>query len=57
MDKQIKCKACQCDKFYIRTSGPHIGIYCKVCGKWNKWVSDSELNHLKQLGVIDNMIF
>lgn len=57
MDKQIKCKACQCDKFYIRTNGPHIGIYCKVCGKWNKWVSDSELNHLKQLGVIDNMIF
>lgn len=31
----------------IKLQGPHIGLYCKTCGKWQKWISSKEA---KQLG-------
>lgn len=28
----------------IRTKGPHIGAYCKQCGKWLKWIAINEVD-------------
>lgn len=28
----------------IRLKGPHIGAYCKQCGKWLKWISINEVD-------------
>ena len=27
----------------IQPKGPHIGAYCKQCGKWLKWISIEEV--------------
>ena len=37
-----KCKYCENKSFYTRESGPHIGLYCSVCGKWQKWLKQKE---------------
>ena len=28
----------------IRLKGPHIGAYCKQCGKWLKWITINEVD-------------
>lgn len=28
----------------IRLKGPHIGAYCKQCGKWLKWIVINEVD-------------
>ena len=28
----------------IRLKGPHIGAYCKQCGKWLKWITIDEVD-------------
>lgn len=28
----------------IRLKGPHIGAYCKQCGKWLKWIAIDEVD-------------
>lgn len=28
----------------IRLKGPHIGVYCKQCGKWLKWISINDVD-------------
>lgn len=28
----------------IRLKGPHIGVYCKQCGKWLKWITIDEVD-------------
>ena len=28
----------------IRLKGPHIGAYCKQCGKWLKWIAINEVD-------------
>ena len=28
----------------IRLKGPHIGVYCKQCGKWLKWIAIKEVD-------------
>lgn len=28
----------------IRLKGPHVGAYCKQCGKWLKWITIDEVD-------------
>lgn len=28
----------------IRLVGPHIGVYCKQCNKWLKWINIKEID-------------
>lgn len=35
------CK-CGSDRMFVKSSGNHIGLYCKECGKWIKWLSKDE---------------
>lgn len=38
-----KCVHCGNEEdFVISRKGPHIGLYCKKCGKWIKWIKKSE---------------
>ncbi len=33
----MKCKYCGCEEFDRVPKGPHLGVYCKSCGKWQMW--------------------
>lgn len=38
-----KCSKCNnADDFVITRKGPHIGLYCKKCGAWIKWIKKNE---------------
>lgn len=28
----------------IRLKGPHVGAYCKQCGKWLKWITIDDVD-------------
>ena len=45
-----KCKCGNTTKFFTETKGSNIGLYCKECGKWIKWLNKDEdrLFNLKQ---------
>jgi hypothetical protein len=32
-----ECKYCGCTELERIPKPPHIGVYCKACGKWQKW--------------------
>jgi len=32
-----ECKYCGCTELERIPKPPHIGVYCKSCGKWQKW--------------------
>lgn len=34
----IVCRHCNCEEMQERTSGVHIGLYCRNCGRWQKWI-------------------
>ena len=40
----ICCKLHQDVGTLIRLKGPHIGAYCKQCGKWLKWITIDEVD-------------
>ena len=46
----FKCKCGNTTKFFTETKGSNIGLYCKECGKWIKWLNKDEdrLFNLKQ---------
>jgi hypothetical protein len=35
----MPCSKCNSTQTEQRKQGPHIGEYCKDCGKWLRWVS------------------
>ena len=38
-----KCVHCGNEEdFVISRKGPHLGLYCKKCGKWIKWIKKNE---------------
>ena len=42
-----KCKYCNSSRFTTRRKGPHIGLYCAACGKWQRWLKQTAItgNH------------
>ena len=38
----LHCDDCLQDDAVVKTKGPHLGAYCKFCGKWLKWLSKAE---------------
>ena len=43
------CSHCGSTDIYTKPKTPHIGLYCRACGKWIKW--------LPQEKTIDTMPF
>lgn len=54
----ISCKKCgymDVDDVYIFAKGKtHVGLYCKNCKTWIKWLGKKELEKLRRLGVTEN---
>lgn len=38
----MKCKYCESQEFDRVSKGPHVGVYCKSCGKWQMWEKHSD---------------
>ena len=36
------CSRCNSYTYEIRYKKPHVGLYCKCCGKYVKWLSKDE---------------
>lgn len=43
-----KCKCGNTMKFFTETKGNNIGLYCKECGKWIKWLDKNEVRAFEQ---------
>lgn len=50
MIQNDSCKYCKCTNMVLKECGPHYGLYCKKCGKWQQWVKKSDLNDAFQHG-------
>lgn len=44
------CKSCGSFLYEIRYKEPHVGLYCKSCNKWIKWLSKAER---KKYGIVN----
>ena len=42
----FKCK-CGSESFFIQSKGSQIGLYCSVCGKWQKWLTKNEVRQFE----------
>ena len=40
MDRQCKCGSFD---FFIQKQGSNTGLYCSICGKWQKWLNKDEV--------------
>lgn len=40
-EPEHRCK-CGSSGMFTEQNGPHIGLYCKKCGKWQKWLNNQE---------------
>lgn len=40
MDRQCKCGSFD---FFIQKQGNNTGLYCSMCGKWQKWLNKDEV--------------
>lgn len=40
MEKQCKCGSLD---FFIKKQGNNTGLYCSMCGKWQKWMNKDEI--------------
>lgn len=36
-----RCPHCDSPDLFTRPKSPHLGLYCRDCGKWIKWVSQN----------------
>lgn len=50
MDKP-KCKYCGSENMFTKESGPHIGLYCKTCGKYQKWINRGQIILYRNMGI------
>lgn len=46
--RKYQCTKCSGTKFFTKKSGNAIGLYCKECGKWIKWLNKKELMLFEQ---------
>lgn len=37
------CRKCNSSQFYIEESRNNVGLYCKKCGAWQKWLNKDEV--------------
>lgn len=37
-EKEESCKNCGSKQFYNKPVKMHLGLYCKDCNKWQRWV-------------------
>ena len=37
-----KCPECECEEFKEEVKGTHLGLYCKACNRWIKWVKQNK---------------
>lgn len=52
------CRYCgNTTNFVLKQNGPHVGLYCGVCGKWLKWIKQSKTanNEPVQLDMFDEI--
>lgn len=42
-EKEMKCKKCGHEHFYLKEEGMHIGAYCENCEAWITWISKKDL--------------
>lgn len=42
----FKCK-CGSESFFIQSKGSQIGLYCSICGKWQKWLTKNEVRQFE----------
>jgi len=47
----MDCKYCGSSGYYLKSKGTHVGLYCRDCHKWLKWVGKKELSIYKKSGV------
>lgn len=47
------CKNCGSFLYEVRYRSPHVGLYCKCCGKWIKWLSKKERNRYVDITLSD----
>jgi hypothetical protein len=33
------CKRCASDNLYVKQQSVHLGLFCRECGLWQKWLS------------------
>ena len=54
----MDCKHCgntDVHSFVLKHKGSQIGLYCKNCGRWIKWVGKTELRAVKASGVVEEV--
>lgn len=51
----LTCNKCQTNNLFVEIEGNRRGLYCKECGKWQKWITKEELRvaNVEGLQVID----
>lgn len=37
-----RCKYCGSDNLYEQPRPPHLGLYCKDCGSFQKWIKQTQ---------------
>ena len=42
---EYKC-SCESTEFFVKKKGTQYGLYCKKCGKWQKWLGKNERNFI-----------
>jgi hypothetical protein len=42
MAKIFVCRKCGSIDLFIKENGPQVGLYCKDCGAWQKWIGKDE---------------
>lgn len=54
----MKCKYCGCEEYYCKKVGPHIGAYCKECGKWIKWLPQHKYKQIddNHIEIVDDYL-
>lgn len=40
----LKCSNCGSDIMFTQIKGNNTGLYCRNCGKWQKWLNKNEKN-------------
>lgn len=48
---QKRCRKCNSNDLFVEIQGQRRGLYCRQCGKWQKWITKEELQIAKFRGL------